>query len=164
MSALATQIGGDHYKGVAIQHFTFCQTNGISWGLACVLKYCIRHRKKNGFQDLQKAMHYLQLFIEHHSGAEYAQHMAKLVQTRPVRYGGRSSNCVKASQGITASQFCLANGYTGRLEELVGLICELDYRDYCEIGGMWAVMDLTYWCLRDLIQEEYPDEYKGMFG
>lgn len=60
------QIGGTHYKGDPIQHFEYVMKNKIPWGEAAAIKYIIRHTKKNGVQDLDKAMHYLMLVREHY--------------------------------------------------------------------------------------------------
>ena len=59
------QVGGHHYKGMVIQHAEFCQRNKIPWCEAAAIKYICRHKQKNGKQDLEKAIHYLQLCIEY---------------------------------------------------------------------------------------------------
>lgn len=59
-----TQIGGDHYKNMAIQPTEFCQKNELNWCESNVIKYVCRHRNKNGLQDLEKAKHYIDLLIE----------------------------------------------------------------------------------------------------
>jgi len=60
------QVGGDHYKGTAIQSWDVF----LDWGLdpwACnVIKYVQRHRKKAGKNDLEKAKHYLEFMIENY--------------------------------------------------------------------------------------------------
>lgn len=60
-NALARQEGGDHYKGQAIQPVQFWQAN--RWdGCACsIQKYLARHRRKNGLEDVRKAMHFVEL-------------------------------------------------------------------------------------------------------
>lgn len=63
-SALKKQIGGHHYKGMPIQHVVFCQKNGFHWCEAAAMKYIVRHRQKNGRQDVEKAIHYLELLLE----------------------------------------------------------------------------------------------------
>lgn len=55
------QVAGDHYKSDPIQHFEFCQRNRIPWCESAAIKYLVRHKKKNGVQDLDKAMHYILL-------------------------------------------------------------------------------------------------------
>ena len=61
-SPLDRQVGGTHYAS-KVQHVTFCQQNRIPWCEAAAIKYIIRHRKKNGRQDVEKALHYLELCI-----------------------------------------------------------------------------------------------------
>ena len=63
-TALQKQVGGDHYKGDVIQHVEFCQRNKLTWCESASIKYIIRHRKKNGRQDILKAIHYLELLLE----------------------------------------------------------------------------------------------------
>ena len=65
MSALDTQIGGDHYKQMAIQPVEYVLKNGIGYAEGCVIKYVSRWRSKNGIEDLRKARHFLDLLIEH---------------------------------------------------------------------------------------------------
>ena len=58
------QVGGEHYKAMAIQPAEFCQRNRVPWCEANVIKYVCRHRVKNGRQDIEKAIHYLNLLLE----------------------------------------------------------------------------------------------------
>lgn len=62
--ALARQVGGDHYKDTAIQPVEFIQKNGLGFCEGNAIKYICRHKKKGGKQDLEKAIHYLQLLLE----------------------------------------------------------------------------------------------------
>jgi len=64
MSALNTQIGGTHYKNFEYQPADFLQDAGLGWCESNVIKYVARHRFKNGEQDLDKAIHYLQILHE----------------------------------------------------------------------------------------------------
>lgn len=59
------QIGGNHYAKMAIQPIDFIQANGLGFCEGNVIKYVCRHRDKNGKQDLQKAIHYLELLMAH---------------------------------------------------------------------------------------------------
>ena len=67
MSAKDTQVAGDHYKSMAIQPAEFIHANGIGYLAGNVIKYVCRYKTKNGKQDLEKAIHYLELLLE----AEY---------------------------------------------------------------------------------------------
>lgn len=63
-SALDTQVGGGHYKDHPIQHVEFCQRNKLNWCESAAIKYIVRHGSKNGVEDIDKAIHYLQLLKE----------------------------------------------------------------------------------------------------
>lgn len=58
------QIGGNHYKDMAIQPGEFITKNGLGWYEGNAVKYICRHKMKGGKQDLEKAIHYLQLAIQ----------------------------------------------------------------------------------------------------
>jgi hypothetical protein len=62
------QVGGSHYKDMAIQPSEFIAQNNLGWYEGNVIKYVCRHQAKNGLQDLKKAIHYLELAIEHYYG------------------------------------------------------------------------------------------------
>lgn len=64
VSALQTQVGGDHYKGMAIQPIEYILANKLDYCEANVVKYVSRWRHKGGIKDLEKAKHYLDLLIE----------------------------------------------------------------------------------------------------
>lgn len=70
---LNRQVGGSHYTQMPIQHVEFCQRNGIPWCEAAAIKYLVRHRQKNGLEDLRKAVHYIELLIELEYGEEAAR-------------------------------------------------------------------------------------------
>jgi hypothetical protein len=64
VSAFKEQIAGGHYKDFAIQPAEFIHKNGLGFLEGCVIKRVCRWRKKDGVQDLHKAIHELQLLIE----------------------------------------------------------------------------------------------------
>lgn len=71
MPANDTQIGGDHYKGATCPN---CGTSVEHWDLAwlfrwdnfqyAITKYVMRWRSKHGVEDLRKAQHCLDKYIE----------------------------------------------------------------------------------------------------
>ena len=63
-SALDVQEGGDHYKDEKIQPVEYIHANNIPYLEGNVIKYVVRHKKKNGRRDLLKARHYIDLLIE----------------------------------------------------------------------------------------------------
>ena len=58
------QVGGDHYKGMAIQPDEFIYANHIGFHEGNVIKYVCRWRSKGGLDDLRKAKHFIDLLIE----------------------------------------------------------------------------------------------------
>ncbi|AMO43506.1 protein of unknown function DUF3310 [Pseudomonas phage K4] len=63
-SALNTQEGGSHYKALKIQPVEYIHANNIGYLEGNVIKYVTRHESKNGVEDIDKAIHYLQLIKE----------------------------------------------------------------------------------------------------
>jgi hypothetical protein len=61
---LDVQVGGAHYKNMKIQPVEFITTNGLSFLEGNAIKYVCRHKVKGGRQDIEKAIHYLQLILE----------------------------------------------------------------------------------------------------
>ena len=70
MTAKDTQVSGSHYQ-TAIQPIDFIQANNLNFCEGNVIKYIVRHRNKNGAEDLKKAIHYLQLLLEHEYPKDY---------------------------------------------------------------------------------------------
>ena len=64
VSAFDKQIGGDHYKQLAIQPLEFIERNRLGFAAGNVIKYLCRYRTKGGLEDLEKARHYLDLMIQ----------------------------------------------------------------------------------------------------
>ncbi len=64
MSALKTQVGGNHYKGLAIQPAVYCQLNRLNYCESSVVQYVTRHHEKNGREDIEKAIHCLEMLLE----------------------------------------------------------------------------------------------------
>lgn len=67
---IGTQVGGSHYKGMAIQPVEYVHANGIGYFEGNVIKYVSRWRQKNGIEDLRKAVHFLQLLIMFEEGVK----------------------------------------------------------------------------------------------
>jgi len=63
-SALDKQEGGGHYKDFAIQPIEFTCKNNLDFLQGNVVKYVCRHKNKNGIEDINKAIHYLELIKE----------------------------------------------------------------------------------------------------
>ena len=64
-NAFDIQVGGDHYKDLAIQPTEFIMKNKLDFLEGCIIKRICRYKKK-GFplQDLRKAQHEIDMIIE----------------------------------------------------------------------------------------------------
>ncbi len=60
-AALDVQVGGNHYKDLAIQPAQYCQMNQLNAMESSVVKYVTRHQDKDGVKDIDKAIHCLEL-------------------------------------------------------------------------------------------------------
>jgi hypothetical protein len=68
-SAKDIQVGGDHYKKLKIQVSDYLYENNFNWLQSNAIKYLSRYNSKNSdtakqIEDLNKAIHYIQLLIE----------------------------------------------------------------------------------------------------
>ncbi len=63
-SALDVQIGGSHYKSLAIQPMEYSIANKLDACQHTIIKYVTRFRDKGGIDDLKKARHTIDLLIE----------------------------------------------------------------------------------------------------
>lgn len=61
---LSVQVGGGHYKSMAIQPVEYITKNNLGYCEANVIKYISRWRDKGGKKDLDKAKHYIDLLIQ----------------------------------------------------------------------------------------------------
>ncbi len=63
MNANEKQVGGDHYKS-SIQHWDYVVANDLDYFQGQITLYVTRWKKKGGIEDLEKAMHFLEKYIE----------------------------------------------------------------------------------------------------
>jgi len=63
MAANDKQIAGNHYKS-KIQHWDYVVANDLDYFQAQITKYVTRWKKKNGIDDLRKAAHFLEKYME----------------------------------------------------------------------------------------------------
>lgn len=63
MSANETQVGGTHYKA-GFQHWDLVWVLGLNYFVGQATKYLSRWRLKNGLQDLKKALHFADKYLE----------------------------------------------------------------------------------------------------
>lgn len=62
--ALERQVGGNHYKSMAIQPIEYCHKNKIGCIESSVIKYVSRYQSKGGREDLEKAKHLIDMLID----------------------------------------------------------------------------------------------------
>jgi len=63
LSALDKQQGGSHYN-LSIQPIEYIFKTSLDYCEGNVVKYITRHGKKNGAEDIRKAIHYCELLLE----------------------------------------------------------------------------------------------------
>jgi hypothetical protein len=136
MDANKTQVGGEHYRS-GFQHWDF-----VVALLHCryfegqITKYVARWRKKNGVQDLEKALHYTHKLVELFIAGK-VQPMPRLVELAPVR--GK------------LGEFFEANGITGTLERYI-FISITEWQD------LESLLAIEAW-VEELIHIEGSDEF-----
>ncbi len=65
MPANDRQVGGDHYKKVeGEQHWDRVARLGLDYFQAMITRYVERWKDKGGVEDLEKAKHFLEKYIE----------------------------------------------------------------------------------------------------
>ena len=64
MSAYKKQVGGSHYKDMKIQASQFINENRLPFAEGSAIKYICRHALKGKEQDIDKAIHYLEMIKE----------------------------------------------------------------------------------------------------
>ena len=63
LSSNNRQVGGKHYSS-PMQHWDFVWANDLDYFQGQITKYVTRYKDKNGLQDLYKAKHFLEKYIE----------------------------------------------------------------------------------------------------
>jgi len=65
MNANDKQVGGNHYSTAShLQHWDIVEQFDLDYFQGCITKYLFRWRDKGGVQDLLKAQHFLEKYIE----------------------------------------------------------------------------------------------------
>ena len=63
-NSLEDQIGGKHYRKMKIQPAEFINENKLLFAEGNAIKYICRHKLKGKRQDIEKAIHYLEMILE----------------------------------------------------------------------------------------------------
>ena len=66
MKANDMQVGGNHYKKGGEEHWDRVNRLGLDYFQGQITKYVERWKDKNGVEDLKKARHFLDKYIEIH--------------------------------------------------------------------------------------------------
>lgn len=64
MRANDRQVGGEHYKVEGREHWDIVDEFDLDYFQGQITKYVMRWREKNGIEDLEKAEHFLQKYLE----------------------------------------------------------------------------------------------------
>lgn len=80
------QVAGSHYGLGEIQHWDIVAMWDLDYFQGQITKYVIRHKGKNGIQDLQKAQHFLEKYIEIEIEKARAKNLDPAVD-HPTLYG-----------------------------------------------------------------------------
>ena len=64
MKATNKQVGGDHYKDMQYQPMDFAYDNNLGAHQYDVIKYICRYKTKGGKEDLDKAIHVIEMLKE----------------------------------------------------------------------------------------------------
>ena len=61
---LDKQVGGDHYRVLAVQPIEYITKNKLDWCEGNIVKYITRHSIKGGKEDIKKVIHYAELLLQ----------------------------------------------------------------------------------------------------
>ena len=64
MESLKHQVGGDHYKKMAVQPIEYITKNGLDFNQGCIVKYISRYRDKNGAEDIEKIIQVAKIILQ----------------------------------------------------------------------------------------------------
>ena len=62
--AFKHQVGGEHYIHMEIQPAEYCHKNNLGFLESTAITYLSRWKNKGGLEDLEKAIHSIQLLID----------------------------------------------------------------------------------------------------
>lgn len=128
------QVGGDHYLKTKMQPHEFCMVNAYDSTAFSALKYVARHHNKNGREDLEKAIHSLE--IRYDIIARYG----------PLRLGANV---------IPASQFIQLNNIPGREACII-----MDLHEWVTTGEL--MVDDYRWMTK--INAQFTDLIQATYG
>ena len=98
------QVAGSHYQKYGkLQHWDIVAYFNLDYFQGCISKYLFRYKDKGGIQDLEKAKHYLEKYIELLKAEEHSNTPTSL-KTRTVaevvRARGTIAGCCSLFPGM----------------------------------------------------------------
>jgi hypothetical protein len=119
---MQTQVGGGHYRDLAIQPAEFWIRNQLPAGEGAVVKYLTRHRSKNGRQDVEKALHFVEMLRWWYFDAPDDQRAV------PLHWRGQR-NFV-----ISAREYCERNRLPPEEAAAIALVCKCSCREHLDVA------------------------------
>ncbi len=102
------QVGGTHYASDGEQHWDRVARLKLDYFQGQITKYVERWRKKNGVQDLEKARHFLDKYIEIAKDEEvkraFVEEVARAALTRQMHEGIERAAAMKKFEPLVAEQ------------------------------------------------------------
>ena len=80
------QVSGDHYKKLPIEPWDYVFKNHLDYFQGSIIKYITRWRDKGGIDDLRKAKHFLEKYIEAESELVWQEPVAKTCELSLSEY------------------------------------------------------------------------------
>jgi hypothetical protein len=84
---LTKQVGGTHYKKLAIQPIEYVMLNGLGFCEGNIVKYITRWKDKGGVDDLKKVIHYTEFLINEWNEKHQPQRAPQGSAAEPHREG-----------------------------------------------------------------------------
>ena len=102
------EIGGTHYSDMPIEPIELIEVFNLDFIQGCIVKYISRYNKKNGIEDLEKALHYCKIGIKRFDRTE------NYIELNP-----RNSLIVK--------MYCMINGLSDFENMIIGYAISNNY-------------------------------------
>jgi hypothetical protein len=99
MGANERQVGGTHYKTGGEEHWDRVHRLGLDYFQGQITKYVERWKLKNGIQDLEKARHFLDKYIELEKGKLVVQGQGQPIPRGGIAPAGHPGQAISAQVG-----------------------------------------------------------------
>jgi len=101
------QVGGNHYHSGTIQHWDYVAANNLDYFQGQITKYITRWKHKGGFQDLLKARHFLDKYIDLNKDMPPAK-LGELTSPAEMKARGELhvSSYMTGRTEVTKGKFC----------------------------------------------------------